>query len=592
VAQSVFPTQQDREREVELAELETRILKKNLELIQPSIRKTSVMEQEMAELRAELHRSTMMITDLARVSIKVEEQVVVVESFREEMSKWENERRAVQAHVAEALSNMKLDLDAYRYSLERKDASIHGMERTMDRLVGELSKLQEGSEAVRQHVELRLAQTGKVLNSTKTDIEVKLITLETKQNRLSDELWGEVTGLARAIANIQKTNDIVMSLSEGMKRMQTDKADVGQLEAVQDDVNELVRDANTTVTTLKTTVDSMVNDLKSHFNTATNTVAAHNATMLSEVRESYQKELNQAAELRHEVTRFMQDTQKSVSRLENIVDTGQEHTYDMVSKVSSEVEDLNKARRRDNTDYTLAGQTMKEQVRVVSNTSESVGKCLEHISSVVAVMLKSDRVASALAQQENLDRAKVALMGYRDTKTGAGTRPSTSSKTVRKKSSNVCPKASDGEGSDCGESVITVDNRCLSCSGQAQHVLSGFKMACLQYAPGPVSFSKKLYKREELLNLRQNLLEQAQEQLHQGPAGMNLADFATSSSRERNNLQRELEASMKRAASHSEPAPPAERPSSKNSDGSDTKPHSLPPLAAASLETARPMTAR
>jgi len=200
-------------------------------------------------------------------------------------------------------------------------------------------------------------------------------------------------------------------------------------------------------------------------------------------------------------------------------------------------------------------------------------------------MLKSDRIASALAQQENVDRAKVALMGYRDDKKPAGGRPSTTSKVGRTPRSRQNSSQQDcGDGSESGENVITIDNRCLSCSGQAQHVLSGFKMACLQYAPGPVTFSKKMYKREELLELRQNLLEQAQDQLHQGPAGSNLAaDFTASSNR--NNLQRELEASMKRPGSQEL----AERPSSQSSDGS--KARGLPPLAPGGMDM-RPMTAR
>lgn len=572
---------QEHEREIEIAELETRIRRFNLELIQPTIRKTAQMEHEMADLRAELHRSTSMVCDLTHVAIKVEEQVVIVESFREEMAKWENERRAVQAHVAESVANMKQDLDNFRYSLERKDSTIHSMQRTMDRLVGELSKVQEGSEALRQHMELRLAQTSKVLNGSKTDLECKLIGLETKHNRLSDELWGEETGLARATANITKTNDLVMSLSEEMKRMQHDKANVSQLEAVQDDVNELIRDANSNVTMLKNTVDTMVNDVKSHFKTATNTVAAHNATMLSEVRASYQEELSHAAALRSEVMQFMHETTENVARIETTVDCGQDQTSGMVKKVSEEVDELNKGRKRDNADFSLSGQTMREQISKVSGSSETVAKCLEHLGSVIAVMLKSDRISSALSQQENIDRAKVALMGYRDNKPAAA-RP-TSKGAAKKPRQNSSPQVGGEAGAgDNGEAVISVDNRCLSCSGQAQHVLSGFKMACLQYAPGPVSFSKKLYKREELLDLRQRLLEQAQDQLQQGPAG-NLADFTASSNR--SNLHRELEASMKRPASAE---PPPDRPASQaSSHGTAVKPRALPPLAQDGPMTAR-----
>ena len=60
-----------------------------------------------------------------------------------------------------------------------------------------------------------------------------------------------------------------------------------------------------------------------------------------------------------------------------------------------------------------------------------------------------------------------------------------------------------------GQTVLNVDERCLSCCGKAQTVLSGrtaadswytkvtdiffslpgFKMACLQYSPAPVLFA-------------------------------------------------------------------------------------------------------
>lgn len=563
------PAESQHEQEIAIAELETRIRRFNLQLIQPTITKTMLMEQEMADLRGELQQSTARITDLTRVAIKVEEQVVSVEGFREEMSKWETERRAVQAHVAESLANQKQDLDSYRYSLERKDASIHSLQRTMDRLVGELSKVQEGSEALRQHVELRLSQSGKVLNSSKTDLESKLIVLETKHNRLSDELWGEETGLARATANITKTNDLVMSLSEEMKRMQHDKANVTQLEAVQDDVNELIRDANLNVTMLKQTVDTMVNDVKAHFKTATNTVAAHNATMISEVRASYQEELSHTASLRTDVMQFMKETQANVERMERDVNDGQQQTSALVKKVSVDVDDLHRSRKRDNSEFNLDHLTMKEQISKVSTSSETVAKCLEHLGSVMQIVLKSERVASALAEQENQDRAKVALMGYRDAK-GTPSRPT--SKQMAKKVRKSSSLDSASEASEAGEAVISVDNRCLSCSGQAQHVLSGFKMACLQYAPGPVAFAKKLYKREELLDLRHRLLEQAQEQIQYGPAG-NLADLTPSGNRQ--NLQRELEESMKPSSIH-EVVQRLERPSSQNSDIS--KPRALPPL--------------
>merc|ERR1712039_491334 len=73
-------------------------------------------------------------------------------------------------------------------------------------------------------------------------------------------------------------------------------------------------------------------------------------------------------------------------------------------------------------------------------------------------------------------------------------------------------------GAKAKEPVVRVDNRCLSCSGQAPLVLSAFKMACLQYSPSPVEHSGSQYDRGDLLSQRHSLLEGAHNALLEGPA--------------------------------------------------------------------------
>jgi hypothetical protein len=51
-------------------------------------------------------------------------------------------------------------------------------------------------------------------------------------------------------------------------------------------------------------------------------------------------------------------------------------------------------------------------------------------------------------------------------------------------------------------------------------VLAGFKIACLQYAPGQVKYDMKDFDRSELLNMRNELVEQAHEALINGPEGL------------------------------------------------------------------------
>merc|ERR1719261_540703 len=141
--------------------------------------------------------------------------------------------------------------------------------------------------------------------------------------------------------------------------------------------------------------------------------------MLSEVRASYQEELSHTSKLRNDVLQFMKETEANVARIEGSVEASQQQTSGMVKKVYVDVDELNRNRKRDNSEFNLDQQTMKEQISKVSSSSESVAKCLEHLGSVMQILLKSERVASALAEQENIGRTKVALMGYRDKKDAA-----------------------------------------------------------------------------------------------------------------------------------------------------------------------------
>eukprot|EP00929_Paragymnodinium_shiwhaense_P032649 TRINITY_DN18069_c0_g1_i1.p1 TRINITY_DN18069_c0_g1~~TRINITY_DN18069_c0_g1_i1.p1 ORF type:complete len:671 (-),score=226.57 TRINITY_DN18069_c0_g1_i1:228-2240(-) len=542
------------EREVEFAELETRIRKYNLDLLQPTIRKTSMMEQVVADLREEFSKTAALVAELTRTSAKVENQVLAVESFREEMSKWDSERREAQASFVENMSTMKQDLDMFRYSLEREDASIHSIQRTVDRAVEEIQRVQAASDTLQTHVNARIGQQNKLLNGTKADLEVRLIALETKHNRLSDELWGEATGLTKVTRDLSKTDETVAFLSKEILRMEHEKAHVSQLEAIQGEVNRGIGETNANVFTLKKTLDTMLSDVKDHFKTATNTVAAHSATMLSEVRNSYQVELERSASLRSECTKFMDEARQEIKELSEQMNTSSASVANDLRLVKSDVDEVSKLRKRDRGNTELEARQLAEQVQLARKSADSMASAVEHLSTVITIMLESERAACALYMQDDVDRAKVALVGFRDgakeVKDGSISRQSTRAPSSGR-STRVSPlpsvagtprkerpgtagtepdRPNDKAAPDDGSGpVISVDQRCLSCSGQGQTVLSGFKMACLQYAPGPVTYERKTYARSELLDLREQLLHQALEALTTGPSKM--AEPASPSSR-------------------------------------------------------------
>jgi len=163
-------------------------------------------------------------------------------------------------------------------------------------------------------------------------------------------------------------------------------------------------------------------------------------------------------------------------------------------------------------------------------------------NDALAMMVESELLGAMLELQDDQDRKSISLFGYKgaegkqapysphkeDTARGwtlpeldpggsqrsrslvPATTPRTSmdpTRTPRRKAGTLAA------GGEADAPVMTIDKRCLSCSGNASTVLAGFKLACLSYAPSPVVYRDMPHSRSELIKLRMDLLAQAKEQL-------------------------------------------------------------------------------
>ncbi|CAK9104996.1 unnamed protein product [Durusdinium trenchii] len=423
------------EHEVQMASLEVRLRQHCLDIIGPTVRRTAALEKEVVKIQEDLQIKSTHISDLLLTAGKVEQQVANIENFRSELAKYDSERKQWQATATDSLSCMKQDLDVFRYELERMDAYVQGAQRTVDRVVGELGRVQDIGDALRADTNKRLCQQNKMLNVFKTDLEVKLVSVENRYNKLSDDLWSEETGLAKVMHDLSRTNEVVTSMSTEFSSMKHIKASIAQLEKVQEEVNNFTLETSNNVTALQQTVDRMMSDMKEHFQTATNTVAAHNAAMLQEVRTAYQEELHEAAQVRQKVDEFMQSEREYRRALEEsicgiglfaseelhtvpmgfiVAGASQAQTEDLVRQVTSEVEEVGKLRRRDRNSQEVEIKGVAKQLAIVQESSQHVANSLEHLSRVMWTMVQCERAASALDLQDDQDRAKIALMGYKE----------------------------------------------------------------------------------------------------------------------------------------------------------------------------------
>lgn len=119
------------------------------------------------------------------------------------------------------------------------------------------------------------------------------------------------------------------------------------------------------------------------------------------------------------------------------------------------------------------------------NNSEDLVQAINRLNQIA-------QINYAMELQDEIDREKLALMGYKDeTVLNSGKKTTTDTKS---RNTNA---------------YVSLDKQCLTCSGQSSVVMKAFKIACLAYKPSPVNFpekSSKTYSRLDLIDLKGNIL--------------------------------------------------------------------------------------
>lgn len=513
--------------EVVLAQMETRMRGMISDLMQPTIAKTSNVMADLEAMKGIVSQHTRGLQEVQLGQLKALEQVATIASFREDMSKWDTQRRTHESQVEESLVITTQKLEGFKYSLEQKESVLHHLQRSVERSAMELNRLGDSQEVSKELLERRIDDQSRKINLEKAESEVQIAGLELKLAALTDELWGEETGLAKVAGELKKAHSSFEKLEAAVDTLKEGKAEAAQLDRLRAEVAKMVHEANSSVASMRQTVGNVVNDVREHFRTASQTISAHNATFITEVRQHYQVELEKAAGLRQEVLDFMQQVQRTIEDQDARVAETAAKASALAAEAREEVEELNRRRKRDKTSSDNELKALKKRLGGVFDNSDAVLKGIEHLYDVIHMILEGELIGSSLEMQDVIDKKKIALMGMKDDETMMSrtyqNEPQQPRPECRASTAPGGPKPGRGgrfqtTSGNPQEPVVRVNTKCLSCSGQAPLVLSAFKMACLQYAPSPVEHDGRSQDRQELLNRRHALLQRCRGALNAGPA--------------------------------------------------------------------------
>merc|ERR1740138_320304 len=113
----------------------------------------------------------------------------------------------------------------------------------------------------------------------------------------------------------------------------------------------------------------------------------------------------------------MGQTNQSIAGLDARVADAAQKASALAAEARSEVEELNRRRKRDKTSSDNELKALKKRLGGVFDNSDAVLKGIEHLYDVIQMMLEGEFIGSSLELQDAVDKKKIALMGVKDDET-------------------------------------------------------------------------------------------------------------------------------------------------------------------------------
>lgn len=508
----------------EAAEIETRLRSHILELLEPTIRKTTILETKVKEVRAAIEARHQEMIELRKTKDDAEGLMKIVEGFQTEMGDWDKERRHHQQQLTEKMALQEGEINALRRLLEQRNAATGGMERSIKGLGDMITTAREETTQLRTYAMERIDGNRDKMAKLRDELDQRTTNIENQVHELQDQQIGTNNIVNQTTETVETMNIRVGKADDNIADLWRSKAAVSCLEEQQQDLTEFMRHVNATVASLRNQFGSLIDDVKSHFQEAAFVVGTTTAKQIEVMRSQCSAEIRKIDEVTEKMDRFMQSSSNRDVELKTQVREENDNTKTELQGLKRSVDKQEKSRQVNDSNVSIELAQLQKGISDLKAQRESETIRSSMRNDIMEMLVETQLLSAYLDQQDEHDRKNIALYGY---KTGDGkdskaamncTLPDLgrdrviSPRTPRKRmNSSGCLAGAGHGGSEVP--VLSLDKRCLSCSGSSTTVMAGFKLACLTYAPTQIEIEKAQYSRSELISQRLDMLRHAREQL-------------------------------------------------------------------------------
>lgn len=217
---------------------------------------------------------------------------------------------------------------------------------------------------------------------------------------------------------------------------------------------------------------------------------------------------------------LLQDFATTKSNLESTLSQQANGWKTFAGDIQVEVDSMSAKVRRLQSDTQMEREESGRGLQSLQTFAQFSHQLLNKMADTMQRLVASSDLHLSLDRQEDIDRGEVALYGLRKQINQLVTHPPADQQAAQEgklererarsaKSRKGSPDARKDEYNAVKEPVMQLHKGCLSCSGQTSMIFELFKVACLAYAPGPISLEcGRIVTRDQVQGRRDELVRE------------------------------------------------------------------------------------
>lgn len=473
--------QRFKEIEVMAAEMETRLRESILRVLRPTLTQISDIDHRQKELLQVVESHGRNMDKVDQLQFEVIKQSQLTKVMEDTTASMANQVRELETVYGQQYLDVKSAQDLQQSSLTAVKNDIDRLSREDTRIWDEALRLQHQHEEALRTNRDSMTACHKRIDREREELDDRLDVMNSQRLPLLTKELKELTDFAAPIPSmLRRITDTERGLKDLTKRQESLEKD---FEENRVEWHQYVQHQ-----------DEEMAEMKETFRKQCNSLVAHNAEIMRDIRRDYHFEIKGVEEMRKEIAESLKQVVQISDETEEKVDKERFRIDRIQKEVKQEIREMGKTQLADRAKNDQRAEQIRMDLEEERELNAPARAQFDSVSKLTGLLLEGCRVGCALALQDFADRSQERWLCF------PGERPMPATPLKASELEKQRQAKEDPPQRELTE-VITDLRKGLTRSG---------------YQPGQVHFSGHSFDRRDLLVLHSRLLQKAQQTLAHG----------------------------------------------------------------------------